>query len=730
MTKHGQILAAPSDSIAGQENPNLVPEVHSIKGNVAEALVIKNGNLFFLSEPDGTVPLSPGHGFGLYYHDCRFLNGYELKISGRKPEVLVRNADRGFMATLGLSNPDLDGLPKHSVEIRWERVVSAEDLALVDTLLLQNLTSDRISFSLEFQFQAAFEDIFVIRGLFQGRHGTRHPPVWENSALSFRYYGADEIERETAIHFSPLPEGMLPKGANYRVELEPRESQQLRVSLAVSVCEQQKRAAHRPAEINESRELRQGWPEQNTQIQTNSLVLSRVMDRSLNDLRMLRCTLDEGASYFAAGVPWFVALFGRDSIITALQTLAYDLGIAEHTIRLLAKYQGKELNPWREEEPGKILHELRVGEMAHLGEIPHTPYYGTVDATPLWLVLVGKHATWSGETRLFDELRPQIEAALNWIEQYGNTDGDGYVKYACKIEKGLANQGWKDSGDGIVNADGSLAESPIALVEVQGYVYQAKMEMAALFRRVGEEQRASALEEQAERLRAHFDRDFWVDDGYYALALQQHNRQAAVLSSNTGQALWSGIAQSERAGKIAECLLSDEMFNGWGVRTLTSAALRYNPLGYHLGTVWPHDNSLIAAGFKRYGLDHEALKIMSGLIEATVHFQSYRLPELFGGFAQQDYGIPVSYPVACQPQAWSAGAVPYLLTTTLGLEGDGFESKLRVVRPMLPENVNQVEVHGLRVGQGSVDLRFTRSGDHVAAKVQQLKGKMEVILQL
>jgi len=245
------------------------------------------------------------------------------------------------------------------------------------------------------------------------------------------------------------------------------------------------------------------------------------MDRSLSDLRTLRCTLDGGASYFAAGVPWFVALFGRDSIITALQTLAYDPGIAEHTIRLLAKYQGKELNPWREEEPGKILHELRVGEMAHLGEIPHTPYYGTVDATPLWLLLVGKHAAWSGETRLFDELRPQIEAALNWIEQYGNTDGDGYVKYACKIEKGLANQGWKDSGDGIVNADGSLAQPPIALVEVQGYVYQAKIEMAALFRRVGEEQRASALEEQAERLRKHFDLDFCVEDVYYALSLQQ-----------------------------------------------------------------------------------------------------------------------------------------------------------------------------------------------------------------
>ncbi|PYK45500.1 MAG: amylo-alpha-1,6-glucosidase, partial [Verrucomicrobia bacterium] len=258
---------------------------------------------------------------------------------------------------------------------------------------------------------------------------------------------------------------------------------------------------------------------------------------------------------------------------------------------------------------------------------------------------------------------------------------------------------------------------------------QAKIEMAALFRRVGEEQRASALEEQAERLRECFDRDFWVDDGYYALALQQGNRQAAVLSSNAGHALWSGIAQPQRAGKIAKWLLSDEMFNGWGVRTLTSAALRYNPLAYHLGTVWPHDNSLIAAGFKRYGFDHEALRIMSGLIDAAVHFQSYRLPELFGGFAQQDYGIPVSYPVACQPQAWSAGAVPYLLTTALGLEGDGFESKLRIVRPMLPENVNQVEVRGLRVGQGSVDLLFTRSDDQVAAKVQRLEGKMEVILQ-
>src|SRR5438552_3948121 len=736
MTKHGQPVTAPNDCIAGEENPNLVPEVHSIKGSVAEALVIKNGNLFFLSEPDGTVPLAAGHGFGLYYHDCRFLNGYELKMSGRKPEVLVRNADAGYMATLGLSNPDLnaDGksLLKHSVEVRWERVASAEDLALVDTLLLQNLTSDSISFSLEFQFQAAFEDIFAIRGLFQGKHGTRHPPVWENGALSFRYDGADESEREIAIDFSPLPDGMLRNIATYQVELAPRGSQKVRVSLNVSTSEPRKRAARRPTgiKLEESRERIGGRPEQETKVQTNSLLLSRVMDRSLSDLRMLRCTLDGGASYFAAGVPWFVALFGRDSIITALQTLAYNLSIAEHTIRLLAKYQGKELNPRREEEPGKILHELRVGEMANLGEIPHTPYYGTVDATPLWLVLLGKHATWSDETRLFEELRPQIDAALNWIEQYGNADGDGYVKYDCKIEKGLANQGWKDSGDGIVNADGSLAEPPIALVEVQGYVYEAKIEMAKLFRRSGEVERAAELERSAQTLREHFDRDFWLPQGYYALALQDKNRPAEVLASNAGHALWSGIARPDRARATAEQLLTSEMFNGWGVRTLSSAALRYNPLGYHLGTVWPHDNSLIAAGFKRCGLDSEALQIVEGMLEAATEFEGHRLPELFGGFAREDYGVPVSYPVACQPQAWSAGAVPYLLTTALGLEPDGFNYQLRIKRPMLPQYVDQVEIRGLRVGQACADLLFSRSGDHVAVKVQRVEGEMEVTLQL
>lgn len=726
-----------ADSAEKHENSGLVPGTPAVKG-IAEAVVIKDGNLFFLTERDGNVPISPGHGFGLYYNDCRFLNGYELTVGGRKAEVLVRNAKPDFMATLGLFNPDLrfDGrdLPKHSVEIRWERVASGEHLALFDSIIFQNLTREPIRLPLALRFSSGFEDIFTIRGLYAGKRGTMHPPAWEtDDVLSFRYDGADKIEREVAIQFSPRPDTTTPSMAQFVIDLDPQECRQLSISLFLSSSEigAPRQYRHRPGTLKiAASEDQIRWLEGKSRIETDSMLLNRIMGRSLRDLGMLRNELGKGVTYFAAGVPWFVCLFGRDSIITALQTLGYDSRIAGQTIRLLAEYQGTKLDPWREEEPGKILHELRVGEMAHLNEIPHTPYYGTIDATPLWLVLVGRYAAWTGEIGLFNELRPQIEAALNWIDQYGDKDADGYVEYECATETGLINQGWKDSGDGIVNADGSLATPPIALIEVQGYVYQAKREMAALYRRVGEIDRAQELEQQAQTLRARVNRDFWVSDGYYALALQgATNRQAAVLSSNAGHACWSGIAEKEQAKKIADHLLAQNMFNGWGIRTLSSDTLRYNPLAYHLGTVWPHDNSLIAAGFKRYGLDEAALRVLKGLMDAAMHFEAGRLPELFGGFARDDYGIPVSYPVACQPQAWSAGAMPYLLTTVLGLEPDGFEYRLRIVRPKLPQGVNRVEVHGLQVGKSSTDLLFERDGDQVAVRVLKTTGELRVVVE-
>ena len=443
---------------------------------------------------------------------------------------------------------------------------------------------------------------------------------------------------------------------------------------------------------------------------------------------MLRSSLGT-ADYYAAGVPWYATLFGRDSIITALQMLAYDANIAEQTIRLLANYQGKETNEWRDEEPGKILHELRVGEMAHLNEIPHTPYYGSIDATPLWLILVGRHAAWTGDLRVFNELRPNIEAALRWIDEFGDFDGDGYVKYQCKSQGGLVNQGWKDSNGAIVNTDGSAAEPPIALVEVQAYVYRAKTEIAALFRIARDHERAAALESEARTLRERFNRDFWSDEGYYVLALGKGKRRAEVLSSNAGHTLWCGIADAEKARATADALLASEMFSGWGIRTLSSAAARYDPGAYHLGSIWPHDNSLVAAGFKNYGLDDAALCVLSSLVDAAEYFSLGRLPELFAGFARETGCGPVPCPIACQPQAWAAGAIPFMITTILGLEPDAFANVLRIARPTLPERVNHLEVRNLFVGATCLDLLFERTGTEITIRAENIRGDLEVIVQ-
>jgi glycogen debranching enzyme len=719
----------------------LVPGVTSITRSIAHVVVIKDGDIFFLCEPDGAAPLEAGHGFGLYYHDCRFLSGYELKLGGKKPDRLVWNADSGFLAVLGLSNAEIrttDGrtLPRHSVEIKWSRLVSGEHLTLFDEIELRSLTFYPVEFIVSLTFQAGFEDVFAIRGLFHGKRGQLHPLEWieeeEGRALRFAYDGADRLYRRLTARFSPAPGGTSRNTAHFKVALRPKESKRVLVSLQLSESSDAEAArllARPPVDLASIefslRSKSAAWLRQETEIASDSLLLNRVLDRSLRDLEALRSRLGD-ASYFAAGVPWFVALFGRDSIITALQTLAYDPRIAEQTIRLLANFQGRLVNEWREEEPGKILHEIRVGEMARLGEVPHTPYYGTVDATPLFLILIGEHARWRGSLALFNELKGNVEAALDWIARYGDLDGDGYVEYLGKTEKGLSNQGWKDSGDAVVNTDGSLAVPPIALVEVQAYVYWAKRGIAELFRRSADEERARRLDDEAENLRQKFNRDFWVEAGWYALALQKDKRPVEVLSSNAGHALWAGIADEEKAKRTASSLMTGEMFNGWGVRTLSAGEVYYNPLGYHLGTVWPHDNSIIAAGFKRYGADAEAMRIFMGLLQATIYFDARRLPELFGGFHRDDYGVPVPYPVACQPQAWAAGTIPYLVTTLLGLEPEGHENRLRVVRPALPDFVNRVEIRRLGIGEARADLRFQRAGEKIEVEVLKIDGKLDV----
>jgi glycogen debranching enzyme len=465
-------------------------------------------------------------------------------------------------------------------------------------------------------------------------------------------------------------------------------------------------------------------------VQSDRPLLNHVLERSLRDLRVLRSEL-HGHTFFAAGVPWYVTLFGRDSLISAYQTLAYKPEVAEHTLRLLAEYQGDKVDEWRDEEPGKIMHELRVGELARTDEIPQTPYYGAIDAAPLFLILLARHAAWTGRLALFHKLRENVERALEWMAKYGDPTGRGYLAYQVKSKKGLGNQGWKDSGDAIVNADGSLAKPPIALTEVQGYAYRAQLGVAELYRRAGDAGKADQLRREADDLRRRFNRDFWLEDkGVYALALQDGGKPCAVVASNAGQVLWSGIADADKARRTKDRLLAEDVHSGWGIRTLSAREKRYNPIGYHLGTVWPHDNSLILAGLRAYQFDEAAARVFSGILQAATHFHTYRLPEVFAGFRQEGLTVPVHYPVACHPQAWAAGSVPLMVESLLGLTPEAFDGRLRIVRPVLPEGVSELEVRRLRVGDARVHLRFRRgAGGKAEVDVLQKEGDLEVTME-
>lgn len=720
----------------------LTKGVPSVVQSIAHAIVIKDDNLFFLAPPGGEVPGGKGHGFGLYYRDCRYLNRYELTVANVHPEPLAATAEPGSRALFQLTMPDmrgLDGQPIHreTIGVRWERMVERRDPALLETITIRNLGRAAVQLPLALTFGSNFEDLFTVRGLMPKKRGTIYRPEWKDGCLFFSYRGADHVSRTITIHFSPVPDQQNGVTAGFTMALQPGETWELGVSLTIEESHEPGRAQPcSPVErqldaikraLDRSSE---DWLSRETGVESNSLLLNQVVRRSLLDLHVLESSL-KGDRFFAAGVPWFVTLFGRDSLITALQTLAYDPDIARDTLRLVAQYQGRHVDHWRDEQPGKILHELRVGELARLHEIPHTPYYGTIDATPLFLVLISRHARWTGDLSLFKELRANVELALEWIERYGDGDGDGYVEYDSTTQHGLINQGWKDSGDAIVTAEGRLARPPISLVEVQGYVYMAKHAIADLYERIGDTEQAATLRRQADDLKTRFNRDFWLEDEeFFALALESEDRPCAVISSNPGQALWTGIVDADKAGKVVDRLLKPDMYSGWGIRTLSQCEARFNPIGYHLGTVWPHDNALIAAGCRRYGRHEEAGKIFLGLLEAAMGFDHYRLPEVFAGFAREEYGVPVHYPVACHPQAWAAGSIPYLLETMLGLEARAFDGQLHIVNPQLPLLISWLELRRVRIGQAKVDLRFERGVDGlIRTEVMTHQGSVEVVIE-
>jgi glycogen debranching enzyme len=713
----------------------------NIERSIAAAIMIKDADLFFVADRHGDVPVVGGHGYGLYFHDCRFLSGYALKLAGESLIPLASSNRGGYMAIFRLTNQDMtlpngQELPKQTIGVRWSRLMCGESQRMSDVLEFSNHGGCPVVLPIELSFRCRFEDIFEVRSLEHAARGRTHAPQWAASTLEYRYDGADGVTRVTRVTFSLPFKQREGEKVFFNLELAPQQSAAIRVDVTVAEggagtevpVDRMPRFSSAKAEVTQQHAA-DTWLAERTTVQSNSILLDRVLNNSLADLHSLRSQLGE-RHYFAAGIPWYGTLFGRDSLITALQMLAYDPSIAEQTLRLLGELQGTLFESYREEQPGKILHEYRRGELANLGVVPFGRYYGSIDATPLFLILLAEHARWTGSLHLFEDLRDNVERAIAWLDGPGDADGDGFLEYYANAAHGLMNQGWKDSDDAVVTADGSLALPPIAVIEVQGYAYRARMGIAELFERSGDKQRASKLRRVALGLKRQFEQAFWMPEAnFYAMALYDGRRQAGAITSNPGQAMWSGIMPARRAAAVARRLMAPDMFTGWGVRTLSSQSARYNPLGYHVGTVWPHDNSLMMAGMRRYALDQPALRIFMGIFDAASLFEQNQLPELFSGYPREQPDEPVRYPVACHPQAWAAGALPYMVMALLGLEPDGFTNTLRVVRPILPPFVDRLVLEKLHVGRGWVSLHFERTPSGVGVSVLRRFGGVSVVVE-
>lgn len=688
--------------------------------DIRDALIIKEGSLFLMTDAEGNVPGNNTEGFGLYKGDTRYLSRYELSLNDVKPTVLLSSAELGYGSEHYLANPPLsmpDGkrLPKESLEIRRQRVIKN---SLLETIQVTNYNVFPVTVHVGFGFDADFVDIFEVRGEERRRRGRLSEPVVGKDRVLFEYVGLDDVHRRTEIKFSPVPDRIWHHGAEFSISLRHHET----VTISVSIAPDDVAVNAFSSEFQVLAASYRDWLASCTHVTTNNNFFNAMLEQSLNDVRMLTVE-NENGGYVAAGTPWFSSLFGRDSLITSFQMLAFNPEVAKNTLRILAQWQGKKVDDWRDEEPGKILHELRTGEMASLEEIPMAPYYGSVDSTPLFLMLAAEYVSWTADMELIRELEPNLMSALAWIQRHIDLGSSGYLEYTKRSSKGLLNQGWKDSHDGVVNGDGTLVRPPIALAEVQGYVYAAKLAMARLLGLLDKEGLAKKLRKEAVELSASFNRDFWLDDErFFALALGAEQRPATSITSNPAQCLWTGIIDSAKVPAVVQRIFSNDMFSGWGIRTLSSGSPRYNPLGYHLGSVWPHDNSIIGMGLKRSGFEDELNELVTALYDCCRTFDYYRLPELFCGVPRTAHGMPVRYPVACRPQAWAAGTFPMLLQAMLGLAPNASKNELRIVGPRLPHWLDEVEVRGLRVGNSSVDLLFERRRGRIKASVTAGRG--------
>jgi glycogen debranching enzyme len=697
--------------------------------------VLKHGDTFAVFDRFGDIELFGAGEQGIYHLDTRFLSRLTLMLEGMRPLLLSSTIkdDNAVLAVDAMNHDivrdDEEGIARGTVHVFRSKVLW--DGACFERVRVQNYGRRPVRLRLSLAVDADFVDMFEVRGFVRDRQRREPTVTTEAGALVFRYEGLDGRRRQTRLTFEPAPAELDRGEAAFDVRLDPGEQSEYQFTISCEIDEPHGRSVRtRPpyeSAVEEASAALHRLRGESPAIDSSNERLNDWLNRSVADLDMLRTGTPHGP-YPYAGVPWFCAPFGRDGILTALECLSFVPELARGVLSFLAATQADAENPERDAEPGKILHEARAGEMAATGEVPFHRYYGAVDGTPLFVLLAGAYFERTGDLELIRSLWPNLERALRWIDEYGDGDGDGFVEYSKRSSNGLLQQGWKDSNDTVFHADGRDAAGPIALCEVQGYVYGAKRAAAQLLAALGDDARAAELDSAAETLRQRFEDAFWCDElDTYALALDGEKRPCRVRSSNAGHCLFSGIASPERARRVTATLTSGASYSGWGIRTIAAGEARYNPMSYHNGSIWPHDNAIIAAGFARYGLVDQAAQVFSGLLDASLFFDQHRLPELFCGFHRRAGEAPTLYPVACSPQAWAAAAAYSLLASCLGLRVLGSERRIVLTNPVLPPQVRRVSLRNLRFGESSLDLEARRhaAGD-VGVNVVRRQGDVQV----
>jgi len=675
---------------------------------------------------------------GLYHEDTRYLAYQELAIDGVRPLFLGSSIkDNNSLLIIEMMNPDLTRGERVQVAKGTVHILRVKLLwrgACYEHIRITNHGRETFEADLSMRFATDFADLFEVRGMSRLRHGERLQTLTNEREVQLRYRGLDSETRTTRLHFQPAPDALDEREAQFRVHLAPDKEMHLYVTVS---CEREglpvtadDAVTTYDAALRMAQSERMRVAHARCGIETSNPLVNLWLERSASDLAMLTTTL-AGGPYPYAGVPWYSTTFGRDGILTAREMLWTDPSIARGVLAFLASTQASESDPMRDAEPGKILHEARRCEMAATGEIPFGRYYGSVDSTPLFVALAGAYHQRTGDLDFIRSIWPNICAALDWIDRDGDVDGDGFVEYARRSREGLVQQGWKDSQDSVFHADGTLATAPIALCEVQGYVYEAKLLAADLASRLGDDALAKRLRSAAQELKRQFQQRFWCDElGSYAIALDGSKQPCRVAASNAGHALWSGIASPQHAQRIVELLMSERFFSGWGIRTIARGEPRYNPMSYHNGSIWPHDNAIIAAGMARYGFTEAAMRVLAGMFDSSLYFEHYRLPELFCGFSRRPGEGPTLYPVACAPQAWAAAAVFGVLQACLGLEFDPARPRVTLYGPRLPEFIQWMRISRLTVREHSLDVLLQRYRNNVGVEVTERTGALELVVEL